>query len=313
MHALLGYAAVTGSGRHRDAAEAALRNVRTLAERVPRFAGWSLAAAEAALAGPLEVAVVGRGRRPGPGGAGAGRPGRRAAPGCWSLAGEPDDGAGATRIPLLAGRGLVEGRAAGLRVPRDGLRPAGDHARGAPGAAQGLTGLDPAVGPAVGVTAGLDDADADPDGDGEADGVGVPAAACGVEVPATGVPAPAAGEAEDPAVADGSDDAVPAGDEDVRAVGSAAGVGVGVPAVPEVAGCRPLPVSAAAAVVPLEALPSDLPVTSSTVVTPVAATANTATAPTSTRRTRGRVAARSRRAPPNVEASRARVRRSEVV
>ena len=59
VHALLHYAAVTGSGRHRDAAEAALRQVRTLAERAPRFAGWSLAAAEAALDGPLEVAVVG--------------------------------------------------------------------------------------------------------------------------------------------------------------------------------------------------------------------------------------------------------------
>ncbi|MGH3357755.1 MAG: thioredoxin domain-containing protein, partial [Nocardioidaceae bacterium] len=59
VHALLGYAAVTGSGRHRDAAEAALQTVRRLAERVPRFAGWSLAAAEAAVAGPLEIAVVG--------------------------------------------------------------------------------------------------------------------------------------------------------------------------------------------------------------------------------------------------------------
>src|SRR4051794_27571681 len=60
VHALLGHAAVTGSSRHRDAAEAALRAVRPIAERVPRFAGWSLAAAEAAVAGPLEVAVVGR-------------------------------------------------------------------------------------------------------------------------------------------------------------------------------------------------------------------------------------------------------------
>ena len=59
VHALLGYAALTGSGRHRDAAEEALRTVRLLADRVPRFAGWSLAAAEAALAGPLEIAVVG--------------------------------------------------------------------------------------------------------------------------------------------------------------------------------------------------------------------------------------------------------------
>ena len=111
VHALLGYAAVTGSGRHRDAAEAALRNVRTLAERVPRFAGWSLAAAEAALAGPLEVAVVGA----------AGDPDRAAlervareasSPGLVVLAGEPDGGAESARIPLLAGRGLVEGRAA---------------------------------------------------------------------------------------------------------------------------------------------------------------------------------------------------------
>ena len=112
VHALLGYAAVTGSGRHRDAAEAALRSVRTLAERVPRFAGWSLAAAEAALAGPLEVAVVGA----------TGDPDRAAleqvareasSPGLLVLAGEPDDAtAGAARIPLLAGRGLVGGRAA---------------------------------------------------------------------------------------------------------------------------------------------------------------------------------------------------------
>ena len=116
VHALLGYAAVTGSGRHRDAAEAALRNVRTLAERVPRFAGWSLAAAEAALAGPLEVAVVGA----------DGDPARdelarvargSASPGLVVVVGEPSDAEpGETddpgTVPLLAGRGLVEGRAA---------------------------------------------------------------------------------------------------------------------------------------------------------------------------------------------------------
>jgi uncharacterized protein YyaL (SSP411 family) len=116
VHALLTYASVTGSGRHRDAAEAALRTVRPLAERVPRFAGWSLAAAEAALAGPLEVAVVGA----------AGDPGRAtlervartaSSPGLVVLVGAPDpDGARTTEdpppVPLLAGRGLVEGRAA---------------------------------------------------------------------------------------------------------------------------------------------------------------------------------------------------------
>jgi uncharacterized protein len=108
VHALVRYAAVTGSGRHRDAAEEALRHVRTLAERAPRFAGWSLAAAEAVLDGPLEVAVVGD----------PDAPGRRdlvatawasSRPGLVVAAGRPDE-PGA--LPLLAGRGLVDGRAA---------------------------------------------------------------------------------------------------------------------------------------------------------------------------------------------------------
>ena len=107
VHALSTYAALTGSGRHRDAAEAALASVATLAERAPRFAGWSLAAAESMLDGPVEIAIVGewseerdeleaRARRePGAvvvvaGGAGG--------------ADEP--------IPLLAGRTPVAGRAA---------------------------------------------------------------------------------------------------------------------------------------------------------------------------------------------------------
>jgi hypothetical protein len=115
VHALLHLAALTGSGRHRDAAEAALRHVRTLAERAPRFAGWSLAAAEAALDGPLEVAVVGE----------AGDPAYEdllrtarasARPGLVVAAGRPAGGdADPTAdepVPLLAGRGLVEGRAA---------------------------------------------------------------------------------------------------------------------------------------------------------------------------------------------------------
>ncbi|WP_283135477.1 thioredoxin domain-containing protein [Rhizohabitans arisaemae] len=57
--ALLSYAALTGSARHREAAEAALRTVPVLGERHARFAGWGLVVAEAALAGPVEVAVVG--------------------------------------------------------------------------------------------------------------------------------------------------------------------------------------------------------------------------------------------------------------
>ena len=111
VHALLTWGALTGSGRHRDAAEAALRNVRTLADRVPRFAGWSLAAAEAVLAGPLEVAVVGL----------PDDPARRAlehaaraagSPGAVVVAGPPASADDVDAAPLLRGRGLVDGRAA---------------------------------------------------------------------------------------------------------------------------------------------------------------------------------------------------------
>ena len=107
VHALLGYAAVTGSGRHREAAEAALRTVRLLADRVPRFAGWSLAAAEAALAGPLEVAVVGEeGDRLR---AELERVARAStSPGVFVLVGTP----GGPDVPLLSGRGLVDGKSA---------------------------------------------------------------------------------------------------------------------------------------------------------------------------------------------------------
>jgi uncharacterized protein YyaL (SSP411 family) len=59
VHALATHAALTGSGRHRDAAEAALASVAALCERAPRFAGWSLAAAVPMLDGPEEIAVVG--------------------------------------------------------------------------------------------------------------------------------------------------------------------------------------------------------------------------------------------------------------
>lgn len=63
--ALLGYAALTGSARHRDAAGRALGVVRSLGGRAPRFVGWGLAVAEARLDGPREIAVVGPGDDPG--------------------------------------------------------------------------------------------------------------------------------------------------------------------------------------------------------------------------------------------------------
>ncbi|KUJ66109.1 hypothetical protein ACZ90_40370 [Streptomyces albus subsp. albus] len=105
--ALLSYAALTGSGRHRDAAERALGVVKALGPRVPRFIGWGLAAAEAALDGPREVAVVG------PDGDPATRALHRAAllgtaPGAVVAVGAPGSG----EVPLLADRPLFQGRPA---------------------------------------------------------------------------------------------------------------------------------------------------------------------------------------------------------
>jgi len=60
VHALATYAALTGEGSYRTAAEETLAVLANLAERAPRFSGWSLAAAEAMLKGPEEIAVVGR-------------------------------------------------------------------------------------------------------------------------------------------------------------------------------------------------------------------------------------------------------------
>jgi uncharacterized protein YyaL (SSP411 family) len=103
--ALVRYAALTGSGRHRDAAESALASVRLLAERAPRFAGWSLAAASSALDGPREIVVV---TEPGdPVGAELAARARRSL-GSVVLVVPP----GSRGIPLLDGRDLVGGRAA---------------------------------------------------------------------------------------------------------------------------------------------------------------------------------------------------------
>ncbi|HLK95244.1 MAG TPA: thioredoxin domain-containing protein [Nocardioidaceae bacterium] len=105
--ALVAYAAVSGSHRHREAAESAVRAAAGVARRAPRFAGWTLAVAEALRAGPVEVAVVGA----------AGDSGRErlhraalglASPGVVVVAAEP----GTSGVPLLEGRDEVEGRAA---------------------------------------------------------------------------------------------------------------------------------------------------------------------------------------------------------
>jgi len=59
VHALATYAALTGEGAYRTAAEETLGVLATLATRAPRFAGWALAAAESMTEGPVEIAVVG--------------------------------------------------------------------------------------------------------------------------------------------------------------------------------------------------------------------------------------------------------------
>ncbi|WP_209748541.1 MULTISPECIES: thioredoxin domain-containing protein [Micrococcaceae] len=57
--ALLGYAALSGSSDHRVMAGNILSLLPALATRAPRAAGWLLATAQAALAGPVEAAIVG--------------------------------------------------------------------------------------------------------------------------------------------------------------------------------------------------------------------------------------------------------------
>jgi hypothetical protein len=105
VHALVEAHAMTGEGRYRDAAETAIATVSMLADKAPRFAGWSLAAAVTMLDGPLEVAVVGP--------AGEARDALVAKaltlPGAVVVATETTEG---TQIPLLAGRTPVDGRPA---------------------------------------------------------------------------------------------------------------------------------------------------------------------------------------------------------
>ncbi|OZM73619.1 N-acylglucosamine 2-epimerase [Amycolatopsis antarctica] len=104
--ALLTASALAGpdvAARYREAAERALSRAGALAAKAPRFAGHWLTVAEAALAGPVQVAVVGA------------DPGSRASllraavagvhGGAIVLAGEPE----AAGVPLLDGRPLVAG------------------------------------------------------------------------------------------------------------------------------------------------------------------------------------------------------------
>jgi uncharacterized protein YyaL (SSP411 family) len=105
VHALAEAHALTGEGRYRQVAEEALATVAPLAEQAPRFAGWSLAAAQTLVSGgPLEVAVVG------PVGEDRAALGARARrhPGAVVVEsdGPRDD------VPLLSGRTPIDGRPA---------------------------------------------------------------------------------------------------------------------------------------------------------------------------------------------------------
>lgn len=108
--ALLSYGALTGSDLHRSAAERALGIVTALGGRAPRFIGWGLAVAEAALDGPREIAVVG------PQGDPATAALHRAAllgpaPGAVLAVGTPGTEE-ADAVPLLKDRPLVDGQPA---------------------------------------------------------------------------------------------------------------------------------------------------------------------------------------------------------
>ncbi len=102
--ALLTHSALTGDVEHRHLAEEAVAAQGRIITQDPRFAGWALATAEAMLAGPLQVAIVGEGDD---------GPLRRVAeastsPGLVIATGPPD----APGEPLLADRPLVDGQPA---------------------------------------------------------------------------------------------------------------------------------------------------------------------------------------------------------
>ncbi len=110
--ALLSYSALTGSAQHRQAAADALGTLPDIATKYPQAAGWGLAVAEAFIAGPAEIAIVGppddeRTRELHHAAAFGAPPGAVIALGTGA---EPADAALA--IPLLVGRGLVNGQPA---------------------------------------------------------------------------------------------------------------------------------------------------------------------------------------------------------
>ena len=103
--ALVTLGALTGDTAALEAGSRATAAGLGLAVREPRFGGWSLAVAEALVAGPVQVAVVGSGTAADQ----LEHVARRSpSPGLVVVRGRPD----AEGVPLLAGRSLVGGGAA---------------------------------------------------------------------------------------------------------------------------------------------------------------------------------------------------------
>jgi uncharacterized protein YyaL (SSP411 family) len=98
-NALLTYSALTGSPEHRAAAEDALGAVGEPGTQQPRFFGWALAASEAVVAGPVQVAIVGEPA----GGPLSVAAWRHRSPGAVVVSAAPDT----PGLPLLADRPLV--------------------------------------------------------------------------------------------------------------------------------------------------------------------------------------------------------------
>ena len=120
--ALLTHAALSDRTEHRTAADAALASLAPVVAAYPRAAGWVAAVGEAALAGPLQVAVATDPAEPASAGTEPAAVGTGPAdhadlvrvarlgtsPGLVVVAGEPDRAG----VPLLARRPLVDGQAA---------------------------------------------------------------------------------------------------------------------------------------------------------------------------------------------------------
>ncbi len=111
---LLTLGSLTGESRYHEAADAALAVLQPVASAAPRFAGWTLAAVAARLAGPVQVAIVVPGSGAGDDGAGdlteAARQLRHVAlmstsPGLVLALGHE----GQAEVPLLADRPVRDG------------------------------------------------------------------------------------------------------------------------------------------------------------------------------------------------------------